>query len=305
MDKALFKRICGRRGAAGPALVECPSRRDWRRPAHRGPAGDSRRSRADLPDRRLVVKPARLGSSIGVAIVHRPDEPPELESAIEDGALRTTTWCIAEPYLDHPRELEVALVAATGAPTSRCSDRARSCPVASSTTTWPSTARTSRRTLVTPELDPALASDVRRIAAAAFLAIGRQGFARVDFLLTATARPGYPEINTIPGFTPISLFPLLCAATGGYDFGAMCERIVALALERVDVAAGTAARARGPSLSPESPRPSHAHAGRSAARGGPTTGAAATAADAGAHARGSGIAGVAGHGPGWSPPAPG
>ena len=39
------------------------------------------------------------------------------------------------------------------------------------------------------------------------------------------------EINTIPGFTPISLFPLLCG-TGGYDFGATCERIVRLAIDR-------------------------------------------------------------------------
>jgi len=39
------------------------------------------------------------------------------------------------------------------------------------------------------------------------------------------------EINTIPGFTPISLFPVLCAA-GGYDFAAVCRRVVDLALER-------------------------------------------------------------------------
>ena len=39
------------------------------------------------------------------------------------------------------------------------------------------------------------------------------------------------EINTIPGFTPISLFPILCRA-GGYDFGSISERIVELALER-------------------------------------------------------------------------
>jgi len=52
----------------------------------------------------------------------------------------------------------------------------------------------------------------------------------VDFLLSGE-RLYLSEINTIPGFTPISLFPLLCAE-GGYDFGAICERIVELALER-------------------------------------------------------------------------
>ena len=47
------------------------------------------------------------------------------------------------------------------------------------------------------------------------------------------------EINTIPGFTPISLFPALCAA-GGYDFAAVCRRVVDLALDRDLAASGTA-----------------------------------------------------------------
>ena len=64
---------------------------------------------ADLPDPRLVIKPARLGSSIGISIVHRPDEPPELETALAE-ALRFDDLVLAEPYLDHPRELEVSVV---------------------------------------------------------------------------------------------------------------------------------------------------------------------------------------------------
>ena len=50
-------------------------------------------------------------------------------------------------------------------------------------------------------------------------------------LVTADDLLFVSEINTIPGFTPISLFPRLCAE-GGYDFGGICERIVELALER-------------------------------------------------------------------------
>ena len=56
-----------------------------------------------------------------------------------------------------------------------------------------------------------------------------------DFLLSRDGLLYLSEINTIPGFTPISLFPLLCAR-GGYDFGGICERIVGLALERAAVA---------------------------------------------------------------------
>ena len=58
----------------------------------------------------------------------------------------------------------------------------------------------------------------------------REGFARVDFLL-AGERIFLSEINTIPGFTPISLFPTMPSA-GGYTFADVCERIVELALER-------------------------------------------------------------------------
>jgi len=52
----------------------------------------------------------------------------------------------------------------------------------------------------------------------------------VDFLVHG-GRVYLSEINTIPGFTPISLFPALCEA-GGYDFGALAGRILELALER-------------------------------------------------------------------------
>jgi D-alanine-D-alanine ligase len=64
----------------------------------------------------------------------------------------------------------------------------------------------------------------------AYRAIGAEGFARVDFLLQGD-RIILSEINTIPGFTPISLFPTM-PSEGGYDFTAVCRRIVDLAIER-------------------------------------------------------------------------
>jgi D-alanine-D-alanine ligase len=76
---------------------------------------------------------------------------------------------------------------------------------------------------------------VRARSRAAYLAIGAEGFARVDFLLGRTGSWRgellLSEINTIPGFTPISLFPMVCGAAG-LDFPALCGRIVELALER-------------------------------------------------------------------------
>jgi len=66
----------------------------------------------EFPDPRLVLKPARLGSSIGISIVHHPDDPAELRAAI-DLALRYDDLALAEPYLASPRELEVSVLGNT------------------------------------------------------------------------------------------------------------------------------------------------------------------------------------------------
>jgi D-alanine-D-alanine ligase len=85
-------------------------------------------------------------------------------------------------------------------------------------------------TIAQADLDGALAADIRAAAVEVYLAIRASGFARVDMLLSSDGIPFISEINTIPGFTPISLFPRM-TALGGLDFGATCERIVELALE--------------------------------------------------------------------------
>ena len=80
------------------------------------------------------------------------------------------------------------------------------------------------------ELQPGQRALVLKLARDAYRAIGAEGFARVDFLVSGE-RIFISEINTIPGFTPISLFPGMAMA-GGYDFAGVCRRIVDLALDR-------------------------------------------------------------------------
>ena len=76
------------------------------------------------------------------------------------------------------------------------------------------------------------AGDVRRQAAAAFLAIDGSGLARVDFLLSrSTGRLFVNEINTLPGFTTISMYAKLWAASG-VDYGTLVDRLITLAIER-------------------------------------------------------------------------
>jgi len=95
---------------------------------------------------------------------------------------------------------------------------------------------TSARAAVSPELR----ATIHKIARDTYRGIGAEGFSRIDFLVAGES-VFLSEINTIPGFTPISLFPTL-PAEGGLSFADVCVRIVELALERH--AAGVAHRLR-------------------------------------------------------------
>jgi D-alanine-D-alanine ligase len=87
------------------------------------------------------------------------------------------------------------------------------------------------RTTDKHDVEPQLKAQIHDLARRAYLAIGTEGFARVDFMVDRAGNLFLNEINTIPGFTPISLFPVLCRE-GGYDFGGISEKIVELAVER-------------------------------------------------------------------------
>jgi D-alanine-D-alanine ligase len=77
-----------------------------------------------------------------------------------------------------------------------------------------------------------LAQEIRRQAIVAFKAIDGAGMARCDFFLEkGTNRILINEVNTIPGFTRISMYPKLWEATG-ISYGDLCDRLVGLALER-------------------------------------------------------------------------
>ncbi|MFO1540742.1 MAG: D-alanine--D-alanine ligase [Chloroflexota bacterium] len=225
MDKSLFKRVCG--ALELPVLPWVEVRSADRAADAAGVRAELRAFAASLPDPRLIVKPARLGSSIGVTIVHRPADDADLDAALAE-ALRFDDLALVEPYLDHPRELEVSVLG------NHRGDLEVFGPgeVVPMREFYDFVAKyrdDASRTMERAALDPALRDDARRIAGEAFLAIGCAGFARVDFLLAADEMLYVSEINTIPGFTPISLFPRMCAE-GGYGFADVCSRIVALAL---------------------------------------------------------------------------
>jgi D-alanine-D-alanine ligase len=227
MDKSVFKRLC-----AGLGMPVVPSMdltaADWQADpaAAQGRLNDFAQS---LPDARLVVKPTRLGSSVGISIVHKPADPEYLGGAITD-ALSYGESVLVEAYLEHARELEMSVVGNSEqdlesyGPGEIFPDREFYDYVAKYRD---GLSRTSGRA----EVDTDMRARIHDIARRAYVAIGASGFSRVDFLVSGDGELYLNEINTIPGFTPISLFPVMCR-DGGYEFADISEKIVELAMAR-------------------------------------------------------------------------
>ncbi len=224
MDKAVFKRLV--RGLGLPVV-------DWLElragPWHADPDGvlASLETFATVGgDPRLMVKPARLGSSVGMTLAHREQE----RAAALDEAFRFDDVVLVEHYVAGARDLEVAVIGndpdalEVYGPGEIMSGREFYDYQAKYT---PGLSLTTQTAEVTVEQRAA----VVELARAVYKAVGCEGFARVDFLLGSDERVLISEINTIPGFTPISLFPTLPAAAG-YTFADVCARVADLALAR-------------------------------------------------------------------------
>jgi D-alanine-D-alanine ligase len=228
MDKAIFKRLIRGLGLPTVDWHEIPQARWLRDPAR--VLADLEAFATQSGDPRLMIKPARLGSSVGMTLAH---SPAERAAALEE-AFRFDTLVLAERYVAGARDIEVSVIGndpddlAVSGPGEIISGHefydyeAKYTPGLSETSTH-------------AELPTDVRAEIRRLAADVYRAIGAEGFSRVDFLVR-DADVLISEINTIPGFTPISLFPTMPAETG-LDFGAVCRRIVELAIERADARA--------------------------------------------------------------------
>ena len=95
------------------------------------------------------------------------------------------------------------------------------------------------QTVVPADLPPEQTREIQKLAVACYQAVECEGMARVDFLLeTATGKFYINEINTIPGFTSISMYPKMWEASG-VSFPALIDRLIALAMERHQVRKAT------------------------------------------------------------------
>jgi D-alanine-D-alanine ligase len=177
----------------------------------------------------VVVKPSKQGSTVGLSIVR---ESGALQSAIEE-ALQYDDEVMVERFVPG-RELTVGVLGDQALPVGEIFPRHEIYDYECKYTAGMATE------VFPADLPPVIAARLQRQAVLAFQALKLRGYARVDFRLTPAGESFCLEVNTLPGMTQTSLIPQ-GAAAAGMSFVALCERIVALALERSSKASGASA----------------------------------------------------------------
>jgi len=218
MDKVVFKDVMRAHGLPVPAFVVV-KRKEW----DREPEQIVARVEAEL-GYPCFVKPANLGSSVGIS---KARNRAELRQGLTEAA-RYDRKLLVEEGID-AREIEVgvlgndepiASVPGEILPSREFYDYAAKYLDAES------------ELLIPAPIPPEMAAQLRELAVKAYQAIDCAGMARVDFLLHRQTNKMYlNEVNTLPGFTPISMYAKLWEATG-ISYPELIERLVELALER-------------------------------------------------------------------------
>jgi D-alanine-D-alanine ligase len=210
MDKEVMKRICRERGLP---VVESVV---WLRTST---------GRLNCPfDFPVFVKPANLGSSVGIS---KARNAAELDAAL----------CVAAGY-DRKVIVERAIIGREFECSVLGNDKPEAavpCEILPSRDFYDYEDKyllAQARTKLPADIPPSLSDEIRRLAVACYQAVECEGMARVDFLFeSATGRLYINEINTIPGFTSISMYPKMWEASG-LPYPALVDRLIELALER-------------------------------------------------------------------------
>ncbi|SDM95915.1 D-alanine--D-alanine ligase family protein [Allokutzneria albata] len=220
MDKEFTKKLLAAEGM--PSVPYEVLRRD------QATLTEQQRERLGLP---VFVKPSRAGSSIGISKV---TDWADLDAAIElarrtDPKVLVEKGCVVREIevgvLEFPDgrveaslPAEIRMLESAAADwydfDSKYLDADQACEVD-----------------IPAKLDDELSARIRAMSVAAFHALDCQGLARVDFFVTADGTPIINEINTMPGFTPISMYPKVWAVTG-VDYPTLLTTLIETAIAR-------------------------------------------------------------------------
>jgi D-alanine-D-alanine ligase len=222
MDKEYMKRVFISYGLpVGPYLVIRP--REW----ERDPAA-ARQKAVDFADEYgwpLFIKPARAGSSMGISKV---DDPGGLDEAIAV-ARRHDPKVLVEALL-RGREIECGVLEFEDGP--RASAPAE-IPAVTAHDFYDFEAKyiDSAEGIVPAPLSDDQTAEVQRLAVQAFDAVSCEGLVRADFFLLDSGEFVINEINTMPGFTPISMYPRMWEESG-VSYPELVDRLIQAALRR-------------------------------------------------------------------------
>ena len=174
----------------------------------------------------MFIKPANLGSSVGITKAH---DATEFTAGMNEAA-RYDRKLIVEVDVGDCREVEVAVLGYEDPEMSVVGE------IEPANEFYDYRAKYidgDSELHIPAHIRPETAEKVRQLARRVFLAVEATGLSRVDFFVSRDdeERILVNEINTMPGFTPISMYPKLWAASG-VDYGQLIDRLIQLALER-------------------------------------------------------------------------
>ena len=216
MDKTITKLIAGRAGIR-QAAWQLVTAQDMRRGAER--VAETIERALDYP---VFVKPAGTGSSVGVA---KARDRAALLAALET-ALGYDSKVLVEEFIDG-QEVEVAVLGNDTPMASVCGE------IDSGAEFYDYDAKNildCAKLYIPARISEDAAEGVREQAIRVYQAMGCRGLSRVDFFVTHDGEVVFNEINTLPGFTSISMYPKLFEASG-IPYSELLDQLIALALE--------------------------------------------------------------------------
>ncbi|ANH38918.1 D-alanine--D-alanine ligase [Nocardioides dokdonensis FR1436] len=224
MDKHYMKLVFAGHGlAVGPYVVVRPG--DWER--RQSEVVDRIQAELDFP---VFVKPARAGSSLGVT---RVDDVTGLADAIEEARFHDPKVLVEQGL--QGREIECAVLGGRQGGPPRASVPGEIVVDHGAASFYDFEAKylsdSQARTEAPADLPDDVAERVREVAVQAFEAIGGEGLSRVDVFVARDGEVVVNEINTMPGFTPISMYSKMWEASG-LSYTELVDELIQLALER-------------------------------------------------------------------------
>ncbi|MBN1876857.1 MAG: D-alanine--D-alanine ligase [Anaerolineae bacterium] len=224
MDKIAFKAVCKAHGFP-MGKYYWTTRRRWL--AEPDVILDEIEAQLPYP---IFTKPANLGSSVGICKCHNREE---LQRGMDEAA-HYDRRLLVEEGIRHAREIEVSVLGNEDPRASVPGEVIPSREFYDYLAKYLDTGEDASELLIPAPLDAEMTMQVQRLAVEVYRAIDGTGMARVDFLLDGETNKLYVnEVNTLPGFTSISMYPKLWEASG-ISYSRLVDMLVDLALDRYE-----------------------------------------------------------------------